>query len=709
MNQRLRSFLVVAMVMALSFCHKPLHEPPVVALLEPANNALVPKVVRISALVATHDGISEARLYIDGELTLKQAGGSDSVLTFIWNASDMTPWSRHSIAVEVTDNDNRTGSSDSVSVVIAATSGPTSHNGTITQDETWYAAGSPHIVGPNVNVEAVLTIEPGSVVEFQRGGGLMVGNGALIAQGGSSMITFTGQDTTPGFWRSIEFSTKARPDRSVLDNCLVEYGGGSGAKANVVVNAPVRISNCIFRRSARTGLAIGPMLVSSIRDGNQFSDNNPNTITITGNYITTDTHWDNHGVPYLVEDWMDVEGGNQTATLTIGPGTTLLLGEGAGIEVDEQGAMVADGSSGMITFTSEGPDDVWGDIDLYGDGTPVVQGVFKNCLIQNAGDNYNSAFFMDATVIEMENSVISNAIGYGMDCEDGSYFEGFRDNVITGCDDKPLVFDQEFVPTIGDGNSFTGNDIGGSCHDGILLYSLWDGIVTSATWPNLGVPYIIEEEDIELWDQTGTPPILTLAPGVRLEFDGTSLYVYDGALVADGTSGRITFTGSPIDEGFPGVLYWGGIGFHSTPDVTPQSILRNCLIEYGGMLGGDIICDSCAPVIEGNEISGSSQFGILLRHSSLNPDTLLAQNRFHDNDSGDVAVRPHFIIPPPPQKARSVSPHNPRRHEFRNHPPGPYLRREFSEAASSARARLRAGAASRPVRRPGARRAGLTR
>ena len=169
MNQRLRSFLVVAMVMALSFCSRPFHEPPVVALLEPANNALVPKVVRIRALAATDDGISEARLIIDGELVLKQTGGSDSVLTFIWNASDMTAWSRHSIAVEVTDNDARYGTSDSVSVVIAATSGPTVHESPIARDETWYAAGSPHLVKANLAIEAVLTIEPGCVVEFSGG------------------------------------------------------------------------------------------------------------------------------------------------------------------------------------------------------------------------------------------------------------------------------------------------------------------------------------------------------------------------------------------------------------------------------------------------------------------------------------------------------------------------------------------------------------
>jgi len=665
MNQRLRSFLVAAMVMALGFCSRPFHEPPVVALLEPANNALVPKVVRVRALVSSQDGIREARLIVDGEQVLKQAGGPDSVLTFIWNASDMAAWSRHSIAVEVTDYSDRAGSSDSISVIIAATSGPTQHDGPITQDETWYAVGSPHIVGPSLDVEAVLTIGPGSIVEFSRGGRILIGNGALIAQGGSSMITFTAVDTTPGSWKSIEFSNRARPDRSVLDNCLIEFGGGSGAPASVLVTAPMRISDCIFRRSAQAGLAVDPMLVPSIRDGNLFSGNNPDAIAIYGTSIARDTRWENHGVPYLVEDYVDVEGDYQTATLSIGPGTTVLFGWDGIIYVENQGALVADGSSGMITFTPDVPDDVWGGIEFDGDGSSVVQGVLKNCLIQNVENDYNSAVSLYDAVIEMENSVINNSEGYGIRCDYGSFFAGFRNNVITGCGDKAMLIDMEFVPTIGDGNSFTGNDIDGSYHDGILLINEQDGIVTSATWPNLGVPYIVLE-DVELWNLNGTPPILTLAPGVRLEFSGTRIYVPEGALIADGTSGRITFTTYPDPE------FWGGIVLQTTPDA-PQSLLRNCLIEHGGGSGGDIVCDSCAPVIQGNEISHSSQFGILLHHSSLNPDSLLAQNRFHDNDSGDVAVRPESVIARPRQQVRSVSPHSPPRREFRKHQPGPHL------------------------------------
>jgi len=682
------------MVMALSLCHRPSHEPPVIVLFEPANNPVVPKVVRVRALVSTRNGINEARLYVDRKLELKETGGPDSILTFIWSAGEMAPWSRHSILVEVTDNDSLTGCSDSVIVTITGISGPTYHDGPINKDQTWHAAGSPHVVGANLDVEAVLTIEPGSLVEFSSGGRILIGNGALIAQGGSSMITFTGQDTIPGSWKSIEFSARARPDRSVLDNCLIEYGGGSGDSASIVVNAPVRIDDCVIRQSATAGvrvpeagflsfsrnvlsdnrsaaLAIDPMLVPSIGDGNRFSGNNPDAIAIVGTDITRDTRWNDQGVPYLVEDCLYVQGNGQLATLSIGPGTTVLfsINSNGGILADTKGAVVADGSSGIVILKSQDPYYWWGGIEFEGDGSPVVQGVFKNCLIQDADNQNGAAVVLQRAVIEMENSVISGGGWSGIACYDGGHFAGFRNNVITGCAAEAMAIEMEWVPTIGDGNSFTGNAIYQDYHDGIALIA--DDIVSSATWRDLGVPYIAAEE-ISLDDRTGTPPVLTIAPGVRLEFLEAAIDVESGALIADGTGGRITFTRYSNSEP------WDGIYLRSTPDA-PQSILRDCLIEYAGFEGGNVMCDSCAPIIEGNEISHSSQFGILLHHSELNPDSLLAENRFHDNDSGDVGVRPESLVSPQPQKVRSTTPHNPRPRELRNHPPGPHLRREVTE------------------------------
>jgi hypothetical protein len=326
MNRRRSLFLVVSALVLLLSCHRASHELPTVQLLEPADNAVVPLMVRIRALATPSGNISEACLVVDGELIQKQGAGQDSIFTFIWNATAETQGSRHSLAVEVFDDQLRQAQSDSVSVTLGVLSGPTNHNGRVTKDETWSAAGSPHVVGTNLDLEAVVTIEPGAIVEFRPGGRILVGNGALIAQGGSSLITFTGQESVPGFWQSLEFSKQARPGLSVLDNCLIEYGG-SGAGGSIVVKSPVRIDNCIIRRSEASGvhvpeggflsfshntlsnnlnagLAIDPMLVPTIGEGNSLTDNVPNMVYIIPGKVTADTHWPNLGVPYLLDSML---------------------------------------------------------------------------------------------------------------------------------------------------------------------------------------------------------------------------------------------------------------------------------------------------------------------------------------------------------------------------------------------------------------------
>lgn len=71
---------------------------------------------------------------------------------------------------------------------------PTRHAGTITTDETWTAAGSPHVVDGTVELVggARLVIEPCAIVELTAGASLHVGRpdgtelGALVAEGAAT-------------------------------------------------------------------------------------------------------------------------------------------------------------------------------------------------------------------------------------------------------------------------------------------------------------------------------------------------------------------------------------------------------------------------------------------------------------------------------------------------------------------------------------------
>jgi len=240
----------------------------------------------------------------------------------------------------------------------------------------------------------------------------------------------------------------------------------------------------------------------------------------------------------------------------------------------------------------------------------------------------------------MRGTTIRGAEEYGVCLHDGGGFTDCRDNVITGCGERAMLIDAEYVRTIGTGNRFSGNSVWEDGRDGIEVAND-NEIVNSGTWLNHGVPYMILD-DITIAQEEDAVPTITIAPGTRLELDGTGIYVGDGispgGLVADGASERITFSCETTQSPWSGS--WHGIVFTNSA-LPGQSLLRNCLIEGGGRDGGNIVCeDSAAPAITGNEISYSSAYGILLRRSLLEPDTLRARNSFHDNALGDIGTEP---------------------------------------------------------------------
>ncbi len=77
---------------------------------------------------------------------------------------------------------------------------------------------------------------------------------------------------------------------------------------------------------------------------------------------------------------------------------------------------------------------------------------------------------------------------------------------------------------------------------------------------------------------TITNATLTIEPGATVVFksDAAILVSTAGGLIADGTQGKITFTGETKQPGF-----WDYIQFLSDAN-NANSILKNCVIEYGG-------------------------------------------------------------------------------------------------------------------------------
>lgn len=147
----------------------------------------------------------------------------------------------------------------------------------VDHDQTWQDQGVALDIRGDVWVYTLggarLTIESGSRLEFQPGTRLTIGNssnssyfGALTADG----VWFTAATPIPGSWDGISFARFLNEEESLLENCVIEYGGESGLNANIYIyySSP-RITHCLIRHADEnairiTGAPANPVLTSNV-------------------------------------------------------------------------------------------------------------------------------------------------------------------------------------------------------------------------------------------------------------------------------------------------------------------------------------------------------------------------------------------------------------------------------------------------------------
>ena len=153
-------------------------------------------------------------------------------------------------------------------------------------------------------------------------------------------------------------------------------------------------------------------------------------------------------------------------------------------------------------------------------------------------------------------------------------------------------------------------------------------VATSGTWMQSGIPYTITS-DVEI----NADATLTIQPGTTVQFRDSNdgLFVL-GTLIADASTGQpIVFTSDNTSKGSG---QWQRINL-SQGDLTRPSILRNCVIEYGGASGGQtVLVEAANPVIEACVIRGSVGDGLSLRSSNAR----ISGVRFEQNRGFAVAM-----------------------------------------------------------------------
>ncbi|MBD3224655.1 MAG: hypothetical protein GF313_07990 [Caldithrix sp.] len=521
------------------------------------------------------------------------------------------------------------------------------HSGYLKKTMTW-KADQVHLITSWLYIEEkTVTIEAGATIQLAQGAEMIVREGGgLIADGSTNAITFTGTTQQAGYWDYLEIEDDANFNDCKLINCVIEYGGGySDEGAMLYVEGDPTITNSIIRHSASNGVLLDkgsePQFSQNTITSNALSPieghfTNAGFIgsgTYTGNtndfiylnggaYLQKDATWLKHDVPYRLNSWNYVE---NSSILTLSPGITAEMADGADITVRDGGGLVADGSTEQITITSSIQQNGYWDYIEFEDNASDVNSKLINCIVEYGGGyGDNSAAIIIENNARVKNSTIRYSGAHGVKIDDAAGPD-FSGNIITGNDKSPVNGAFEIVGYIGD-CTYTGNA------DDFILLDGGSYLKENATLLKQDVPYRVNS-----WNYVEDNATLTIEAGTHIEFgSGADITVRNGGgLIADGTSESITFTGAVKQKGF-----WDYIEFDSDA-ADANCKLINCVLEYGGGYGSNsaiVWLDSNDPTIEDNSIRYSSSYGLSYDDANGTRD-YESNNTFTDNDAGAVRVR----------------------------------------------------------------------
>jgi len=489
----------------------------------------------------------------------------------------------------------------------APTSGPTTHSGAITADETWTADTGPHNITGNLTIKggATVTIEPCVVVQLSADVAISVGSagetGHLVAEGDSAMpIVFKSSGTDR--WESIfvEYPGTASFAYVEISNGgsnLTSYDGASlviWGDSQLPLKKIVSVNNVVIDSSAGVGVLLEDYgAFTDLSDSlvvtacGQADTSNPYPVSIqaqaagslpSGSYIGNETDaillsgspytieasisFPDPGVDYHLKNNLLIK---NDATLTISSGVNLLLSDNVDISIGtaiEAGGLVANGISGnTVTFTSL--DSLpWGNINVESPSTVSL----THTTLENGGGDvttydgaslvvYGDSQLPVKKIATVSNLTISNSAGYGVLLNRlGGFTDVSTGLTITGSGARsasdPAYLDLEQPVRIQAQSMGTlpSGIYTGNATDEIYVNPIV-AIKADVTVNDRGVPYHIDgtsNNDLNVYQEAGgLIPTLTLEPGVMLKFDaGISLTV--GFNTLQGTLRALGSPASPV-------------------------------------------------------------------------------------------------------------------------------------------------------------------
>lgn len=354
--------------------------------------------------------------------------------------------------------------------------------------------------------------------------------------------------------------------------------------------------------------------------------------------VSTDMVLEDHvnGVDYIISNNLQLN-----ANLTIKPGVTIMLKDGAGIQVNEEGSLTAIGSNGnLILFTSEsGKRSAWKGITVLSNN---AKNVISYCKVEHGGaassfgtGNIIVGSGTNTGMVEISNSEITASGNNGILISEGSKLIGFTGNKIHTNSSYPVSMHITDAVNMVDGNQMVNNGKE-------FIQVTGDGSAS-----------INKEISLKKLDESFLVSGQIVAANKFCIAAGSRVYMDNGTeIIIDGTTGHGSFcavgtASNPISIAaiYNGTGLWNTIRFRSSD--SNDNKIEYCTISGGGATTGSnaegmisVVNDvdgSSNITIRNSTIINSAAIGIYIQstHSAYNSD-IISGNVFSNNVMGNV-------------------------------------------------------------------------
>lgn len=275
-----------------------------------------------------------------------------------------------------------------------------------------YQVSTDLVLNPGAN----LTLLAGTVLKFEEGTGIYIGQNASISSLGTqqSPVVLTGVQQIPGTWHGLTID-RSNSRANLIRSTVIEYAGGSAQESAIHVISRTgeltrfRLEDSLLQWSSGYGLqmadngtvvelftgnvlannqrpaALGVQYLASVATNNSFSGNTEDFISIGRNSFDYAINIPDIGVP------LRSNGFNMTgAPLNIQPGVEMLFYSDSNTEISIEGnsKLTAKGTTDkpILLQAENGVSGSWGGISIASNADNVLEHV----LIENAGGTTNA-------------------------------------------------------------------------------------------------------------------------------------------------------------------------------------------------------------------------------------------------------------------------------------------------------------------------------